>query len=244
MRSRFAIAGVVAVLLLSAPFTASATMIATNDPTVVNAFQSGATIVTFEGISGITAFNSQTSGADVPATAQLKNQVTGLTFFSNAFNGPAVLNLTGFGNFADAKSPPNVLSGTEPGGGVEDVICFTCFIEVTFTDPVSRVGAWNDPTGGNVRLFGTDRGGSTIFETVLGNQGQFIGVDTGINNIERALFLFISPASVNGFTIDDLSFARAGTTNGQVPLPATAALVALGLTALALGRRRRPAARD
>ena len=242
MRSRSTLASLVAVLLLSTPFTASAVMIATLDQTVVDAFQSGATIVTFEGISGITPLNNQTVGFPVPATAQLKNQITGLTFFSNDAGGPAVLDLTGFGNAGDAKSAPNVLSGVEPGDGT-GVICFICFIEVTFANPVSKVGAWNDPTGGRVQLLATDLGGSTVFETVAGNQGQFIGVDTGVNNIQRALFLFISPQSVTGFTIDDLTFARAGATS-PVPLPATAALVAIGLTALALGRRRRPAARD
>lgn len=243
MTARWTTLGVVTALLLSAPFTASATTIATSNAAQVAAFQAGANIITFEGIGGITALNNQTAGFPVPPGAQLKNQVTGLAFFSNDMGGPAVLNLTGFANLSDAKSPPNVLSGAEPGDGTA-VICFICFIEVTFTAPVSKVGAWNDPTGSRIELLATDLGGSTVFETVFADQGQFVGADTGINNIQRALFLFITPQGFNGFTLDDLTFARAGSTGGQVPLPATAGLVAMGLTTLALFRRRRPPARD
>ena len=52
--------------------------------------------------------------------------------FSNFSGGPFVLDLTGFGNIGDAESRHNILSGTEPGSGSEETVCFTCFIEVTF----------------------------------------------------------------------------------------------------------------
>lgn len=235
MRRSALIIGLV-VAQLAVALSGSASTIATTDATAISAFQNGATIVTFEGISGITAFNNQTPGTDVPATALLKNQVAGLTFSSNAIEGPAVLDLTGFGNAGDAESTPNVVSGTEIGLSGNAAICFNCFVEVTFASPVSRVGAFNDPTGGVVRLFATDQGGATIFEQVDGDQGEFIGADTGINNIERALFLFISAQAVTGFTLDNVTYARAGTTT--VPEPATLSLLGGGLVALAWIRKR------
>jgi hypothetical protein len=228
---------VLAVMVLI-PAVALASTINTTDPTAIANFQNGATVITFEGIPGITAFNNQTPGTVVPANALLKNQIAGLTFFSNAAEGPAVLNLTGFANITDAQSQPNILAGTFPDG--DAVICFDCFIEVTFASPVSRVGAFNDPTGGTVLLFATDLSGNTTFESIMGTQGQFIGADTGTNNIERGLFLFISAQAVDGFSLDDLTFARVGGT--AVAEPTTLVLLGGGLAWLASTaafRRRR-----
>ena len=233
-----AVALTIIAVLMTVPAIGAASTIATTDPAQIAAFQADATIVTFEGIVGITAFNNQTPGTVVPGSALLKNQIPGLTFFSNAGEGPAVLDLSGFGNITDAVSQPNILSGTAPDGPAgEAVICFTCFIEVTFASPVSRVGAFNDPTGGQIQLLATDLSGNTTFETVLATQGQFVGADTGTNNIERALFLFIAPGSVNGFSLDNLTYARVGGT--AVSEPGTLWLVASGLAGLSWLRRRR-----
>jgi hypothetical protein len=238
MRTTAVIASLCAALL-TAPPIGFASVIATTDPAQIAAFQVGATIVTFEGIPGITAFHNQTPGTVVPSAALLKNQVTGLTFFSNAIEGPYVLDLTGFGNIGDAHSTPNVVAGTSPEGPAgEAVVCFTCFVEIRFASPVSRVGARNDPTGSRIQLLATDAGGGTTFGDVQADQGQFVGVDTGVNNIERALFQFISTQSVQGFSLDDLTFARAGTTT--VPEPGTLVLGGLGLAGVAWLRRRRP----
>jgi hypothetical protein len=229
---------VLAVMVLI-PAMALASTINTTDPTAIANFQNGATVITFEGIPGITAFNNQTPGTVVPANALLKNQIAGLTFFSNAAGGPAVLDLTGFANITDARSQPNILAGTFPDGA-DAVICFDCFIEATFVSPVSRVGAFNDPTGGAVLLLATDLSGGTVFESIQGTQGQFIGADTGTNNIERALFLFISAQAVDGFSLDDLTFARVGGT--AVAEPTTLVLLGGGLAWLASTaafRRRR-----
>jgi PEP-CTERM motif len=225
---------VLAVIVLI-PAVALALTINTTDPTAIANFQNGATVITFEGIPGITAFNNQTPGTVVPANALLKNQIAGLTFFSNAAGGPAVLDLTGVVNITDAQSQPNILAGTFPDGN-DAVICFECFIEVTFASPVSRVGAFNDPTGGTVLLLATDLSGGTVFESIQGTQGQFIGADTGTNDIERALFLFVSAQAVNGFSLDDLTFAQVNGT--PVAEPTTLVLLGGGLFGLAWARRR------
>jgi len=236
MRKTAVVIGIFAVLL-TGPAIGFAGTIATTNAAEIAAFQAGAKIITFEGIPGITAFHNETPGTVVPASALLKNQIAGLTFFSNASEGPYVLDLTGFGNIGDAVSPPNVLAGTAPEGpSGEAVVCFTCFVEVTFASPVSRVGAFNDPTGSRIELFATDLGGSTVFESVFADQGQFVGADTGTNNIQRALFLFISTQSVPGFSIDDLTFARVGEV--PVPEPGTFVPIGGGLVGLAWLRRR------
>ncbi len=226
------IAAFAVITMTCIPLIAGAAPFVSNNPADVAAFQAGATIVTFEGISGITAFNNETPGAVVPTAALLKSQIAGLTFFSNFSGGPAVINLTGFANSGDAKSPPNVVSGVEPGGGSDGLLCFTCFVEVTFASPVSKVGAWNDPTGGNVQLLATDIGGGTVFDMATGGQGNFIGVSlSGPPTIQRALFLFINAQSVNGFTLDDLTYAGAST-GTNVPEPGSLLLLATGAAAL------------
>jgi hypothetical protein len=232
---------VLAVMVLI-PAVALASTINTADPTAIANFQNGATVITFEGIPGITAFNNQTPGTVVPANALLKNQIAGLTFFSNAAEGPAVLNLTGFANITDAQSQPNILAGTD--GVFDEVLsCPNCFIAVTFASPVSRVGAFNTPTDGNLTFSATDLSGSTEFEGSPGGifRGlNFIGADTGTNNIERVQFLLITDVSEGRFSLDDLTFTRVNGT--AVAEPTTLVLLGGGLAWLASTaafRRRR-----
>jgi hypothetical protein len=220
------------------PVTTGATDFVSSNAADVAAFQAGATVLTFENIPGVTAFHNQSPGTAVPNSALLKNQISGLTFFSNFSGGPFVLDLTGFGNIGDAKSGHNILSGTEPGSGSQGTVCFTCFIEVTFASPVSKVGAWNDPTGSRIQLLATDAGGATIFGQPFANQGQFVGVSLPTNTINRALFQYISTQSVTGFTIDDLTYGTVGGGGGgsAVPEPTSLLLCASGIAALVYRR--------
>ncbi|MBM3225443.1 MAG: PEP-CTERM sorting domain-containing protein [Candidatus Tectomicrobia bacterium] len=109
-------------------------------------------------------------------------------------------------------------------------MCFICFIEVTFASPVSKVGAWNDPTGSQIQLLATNAGGSTIFGDVLADQGEFVGVSLPTNQIERALFQFRTTQGVSGFTIDDLTYAvAAAPTPSPIPEPASLLLLGTGV---------------
>jgi hypothetical protein len=212
------------------PLTADAVPFVSSNPGEVAAFQADATIITFEGIPGVTAFNNQTTGAIVPPTALLKSQIPGLTFFSNFAGGPTVVDLTGFANITDAKSPPNILGGTDVSGD-DGVLCFTCFIEVLFASPVNKVGAWNDPTGGRIQLLATatdELGNTTTFGDPFADQGQFVGVSIPTNSIQRALFQFIPAPGVFGFSLDDLTYARASADGNVIPEPASLLLFATG----------------
>jgi hypothetical protein len=225
-----------AVSMACMPLSAGAVPFVSSNPVEVAAFQEGATIQTFEGIPGVTAFNNQTPGTIVPTAALLKSQIPGLTFFSNFAGGPTVVNLTGFSNITDAKSPPNILSGTDVSGD-DGVICFTCFIEVLFTEPVSKVGAWNDPTGSRIQLLATatdELGTTTTFGDPFANQGQFVGVSIATNSIQRALFQFITTQGTPGFSLDDLTYARvtANGTGSPIPEPASLLLFATGAAAI------------
>jgi len=229
---RAVVSGGILAVLLAGPVLAFASQTATTDPGQIAAFQAGATIETFEAVPGIVPFNNVTPGTAVPTAAFLKNQIADLRFFSNEFQGPYVADLTGLANSSDAHSGHNVVVGTEPDG----VVCPGCFVEVTFASPVSRVGAFTAPSGGGILMLATDISGNTTFETVQGTGGQFVGADTGTNNIQRALFIFTNVNTFN--SLDDLTYARAGTTT--VPEPGTFVVIGAGLVGLAWLRRRRP----
>src|SRR3982751_4236904 len=91
----------------------AAAVINTNDPAVVSDFQSGATVFTFESVSGRTpqTLTNYSSGAPVSATSFVFNQIPGVQFSVGGAvgtNEPALYALSG-GIATDAKSPNTVL---------------------------------------------------------------------------------------------------------------------------------------
>jgi len=213
----------------------------TNNAGLVSAFQTGATVIDFENITGRTpqAITAYTAGSPVSPTAFIFNQIPGVQFSVGGAvgtNEPALYQLSG-GIAGDAKSPTTVL-------GPVDFDFTTKFsagamIEIFFPTKVSRVGFWLNPSLGNVEIIAADTNFafSGLPETNLeiGNPvtaGNFVGISRPTADIGGFKIIGLG---TTGFTIDDFTFGRAGTT--AVPEPGT--LVLLGCGLLAAARRRR-----
>src|SRR5262245_56227398 len=90
-----------------------ATVIDTNNPATVAAFQAGATVVNFESVTGRTAqtITAYTVGDPISPTAFVFDQIPGVQFSVGGMvgtNEPALFSLSG-GTAGDAKSPTTVL---------------------------------------------------------------------------------------------------------------------------------------
>jgi hypothetical protein len=220
--------------------TSHATVINTTDAATITAFQDGLTVVNFEAIPGRTpqAITSYTSGDAVSADSFVFDQIGGVQFSVGGAvgtNAPALYALGG-GIAGDAQSGATVL-------GPVDFDFTTKFnsgalIEIFFPDKVSAVGFWLNPSLGDVLLIAADTNFafSGMTETTLesGNvtAGNFVGIQRDTADIGGFKIIALG---ATGFSIDDFSFGTGTTT---VPEPSTWALLAIGLTALGLGRRR------
>jgi hypothetical protein len=238
----------IAVLLMSGGL--SAAVINTNDPGVIAAFATGATVEDFEGISGMTPLalndytNATNSSTAVPAGAQLSDDIPGLFFHSGgaSFNDPlgnpgtpAALLQLGGGIAGDAHSATNVIGSLEINTTTLDI---DNFVEIIFLGGnVNRAGLWLNPSRGNVLVTAFDSTGGSL-ENVTGTAGNFVGIQRATNDIR---FISLVSLSANGFTADDVTYGRTGggTGGGTVPLPATLLLVLGALGALWMGRRAR-----
>jgi hypothetical protein len=213
----------------------------TSSASVVSAFQSGATVVNFEGISGRTPqeITSYTAGDPVSPTSFIFDQIAGVRFSvggAPGINSPALYNLSG-GIAGDAKSPATVL-------GPVDFDFTTKFnsnglIEIFFPTKVSKVGFWLNPSLGNALIIAADTNFafSGISETTLesGNvtAGNFVGIERPTADIGGFKILALG---TTGFTIDDFTFGGGATTT--VPEPTTFALFGAGLLLLTLRSKR------
>ena len=234
---------VVSALALSS--LSMATPINTNDINIYNTFATGATLQNFENVSGKTALslsiytNALNSSTAVPATAQLSLDIPGLLFHSGggSFNNPtgnpgtptALLRLDDNVS-ADAHSVTNVVGSLEINTENLDL---DQFIEIVFINTLqARVGVWLNPSLGNVTMTAFDSTGSSL-ESVAGAAGNFVGFERSTADIK-----FVSIVNTaGGFTIDDLTYAGAGTTT-PVSEPGSLALLVLSLLGLACVRRR------
>lgn len=217
-------------------------VINTNDPTVVTAFQAGATVVNFESIAGRTpqAITSYTAGNPVSPSAFIFNQIPGVQFSVGGAvgtNEPALYQLSG-GIAGDAKSGTTVL-------GPVDFDFTTKFssgamIEIFFPTKVSKVGFWLNPSLGNVEIIAADTNFafSGLPETNLeiGNPvtaGNFVGIQRATADIGGFKIIGLG---ATGFTIDDFTFG--GGTAATVPEPGTLVLLCCGLLAAASRLKR------
>ena len=95
------------------------------------------------------------------------------------------------------------------------------------------MGIWLNPGLGNVTFSAFDSDGMQL-ETVTGTAGNFVGIDRAANEIRHVSIV----TQGGGFTGDDLTYGRTGTTS-TVAEPASLALLLTGLLAAAGFRSRR-----
>ena len=236
------------VLVLGIVSRAHATIINTNNAAAISAFQTGATIETFDsGLTGLVI--TSYVPVNVPAGSQFSSRNINdpnVPFFHSgggSFNNPpsnlgtpvGVFNPEG-GIANEVSSQNNVIGPLEInttnafGGGA--------FMEVRFVTPVSRFGF--QLTHGSVNVFLGDTNNltpATGDTSVSGTIGNFIGVDRGSGDIGRISIFSTNPNDT--FTLDNLTFASATTPpTTSVPEGASALNLVLAGAFLWLARKR------
>lgn len=206
-------------LTVGASHVAQAVIINTSDPGEVAAFQAGATIETFDDLTGL-PITSYGPGQNVSATFQFSTR-GGAT--DPRFN-------SGGGSPGDPIGNPGWPVGifTPEGGIAGDVasglnvagplVIFSeeafnnGFMEILFPEKVSMIGFW--VTHGTVTLTLRDESGNNLSlgdVTVTGSAGSFIGISRPDADITVGALL-----GGESFTIDDLTYSLGGT---STPVP-------------------------
>lgn len=239
---RFPVSASLAIALaLGAVVPAQALIITTNDPAVVAAFQSGASVEHFDDLAAF-PITSYAAGQTVPPAAQFSSRdgATQPTFHSGGAspNDPVGNPGTPIGIFAPSGPiAGDVISGANVAGPLvinSDEAFNFGFMEVIFPADVSTVGFWL--TSGSVLLQLRDVTGNTLttgdFE-VMASAGQFVGISRDAADARVAALV----GSTEAFTIDDFTF---GTPVPEAGVPVSLALAGASLW---LSNRRRQAPR-
>lgn len=236
--------GLSLIVVLSTTALAWSAPVNTNDPAVVAAFQSAATVINFDSVAGITplslnAFNNDTAVPDNAILLQQLQSPGGIGITSGGGIGGAVLNLeppintaavSGAGVLGSAFNPTGV------NGPQATCLAAGCFLELFFEQGVNRIGFWSNVNvtilASSADVNGVVAQNAVNLETVGGSALSFVGVERASNEINFVQIF----AGASEFVIDDLTYGRTGT--AVVPEPASVALVGLG-AALVLSIRAR-----
>jgi hypothetical protein len=215
-----------------------ATLINTNNPAAVAAFQNGINVINFDSISGRTpqTITDYTAGVAVSPDSFIFDQISGVQFSvggAPGTNEPALYTLSG-GIANDAHSKPTVLGPVD----FDNTTKFnsSALIEIFFPVKVSKVGFWLNPKLGDANIIALDT--NFAFSKIqdhnleLGDvtAGNFVGIERPTADIGG--FKIIAKGGT-GFTIDDFSFG-----GFAVPEPGMWAFLMAGLAALGFGMRR------
>ncbi|MEJ2407659.1 MAG: VPLPA-CTERM sorting domain-containing protein [Candidatus Thiodiazotropha sp.] len=212
-----------------------AATIVTTDQNIVDTFQSGASILGFDALPPNGGGGSSgNTGTPIQPESQLADQFLDLgVIFSSTGGSVGVV-----GAPSDAVSPSNVIGGSSIGSTLPVLNYFEPislqFVSPNTTTPSTtiKIGAWNDPTGSLIQLSVFDINGN-LLESAQADQGFFIGISNPL--IASATFSYISTQSVNGYSLDDVTFGAVSV----VPVPAAAWLFGSGLIGLVCAAKRK-----
>jgi len=228
-------------MVTSAIFMASlssqtwATTVVTTDQNIVDTFQIGSSVLGFDSLPANGGGGSSgNTGTPIQPESQLTDQFLDLgVIFSSTGGSVGVV-----GAPSDAVSPSNVIGGSSAGSTLP-VLNYFEPISLQFVSPnttthaiTTKIGAWNDPTGSLIQLSVFDINGN-LLESIQADQGFFIGISNPL--IASATFSYVSTQSVNGFSLDDVTFGSVS----AVPLPAAVWLFGSGLIGLVCAAKRK-----
>jgi hypothetical protein len=221
--------------VLCLPLTGTAaTIIKTSDPTVVAAFQSGASVENFDDLAAF-VITSYDPGQFIDAGAKFSSRdgATMPTYHSGGAspNDPVgnpgtpigIVDPDG-GIAGDVASPNNVAA---PLVINSDELFNNAFMEIIFPTEVSRVGFW--VTHGSVSLDLRDSMGSSLpSASTTATSGEFVGITRDLAEVKIAAII---GDGVDAFTIDDVTYSANPTGSTTVPEPGSS-LVNIALAAL------------
>lgn len=245
-------------ILLCAASTAhgAVTVSVLTTPAQIAAFQSGATVQTFESVTGLPGFNINafTSNVDTATLAgsglllfQLRAAGAGFMTTSGGTAPTGLFNLTG--GLTGASSGTHVLAplsiATQETCFDSTAGCFSAF-EIIFEQAVQRVGFYmnrpatilleNSTVTVNEATPNISRSGASTIFSQAGIAAGFVALTSTAADI-NGVSIIMSGAPM---FIDDLTYARAADTGGgSIPEPGALLLSSTALLALGLWRRRR-----